>query len=51
VASIAIKHGANEDEVIGAFLHDTLEEGEDPVAIGRKTQRRFGVRVLMAIGR
>ena len=44
VASIALEHGANEDEAIGALLHDA---GEDAGGTGRieDIRRRFGNQV------
>jgi GTP pyrophosphokinase len=46
VLSIALKHGATEDEAIAALLHDTLENGSDPAKIRREMRRRFGGPVL-----
>jgi (p)ppGpp synthase/HD superfamily hydrolase len=49
VASVAIKHDANEDEVVAAFLHDTLEDckpPETPEALRREIRKLFGARVL-----
>jgi 5'-deoxynucleotidase YfbR-like HD superfamily hydrolase len=49
VASIATKHGADEDEVAAAFLHDTLEDcklPETPEALRREIRKRLGARVL-----
>ena len=49
VASVAIKHGADEDEVVAAFLHDTLEDGDDPESLRRTIRRRFGAPVLRIV--
>jgi (p)ppGpp synthase/HD superfamily hydrolase len=44
VASIALEHGADEDEAIAALLHDAVEDqGGD--AARREIRRRFGERV------
>jgi len=45
VASIALEHGADEDEAIAALLHDAIEDrGGDPMR--RKIQKCFGKRVV-----
>jgi GTP pyrophosphokinase len=49
VASIALQHGADEDEAIGALLHDTIEDA--PRGLGANWVRdwlrfKFGQRVL-----
>ena len=49
VASIAIKHGANEDEAVAALLHDTLEDGKNPAALATEIRERFGARVLKLV--
>jgi (p)ppGpp synthase/HD superfamily hydrolase len=49
VASIALKHKATEDEVAAAFLHDVLEDGEDPEALRREIRKRFGGTVLAVV--
>ena len=47
VASIALEHGANEDEAIAALLHDTVEDAKgDPEAVRTEIRRRFGTAVL-----
>jgi (p)ppGpp synthase/HD superfamily hydrolase len=46
VASIAIKHGADEDETAGALLHDTLEDGDDPERLRAEIRELFGRKVL-----
>ena len=47
VASIALEHGANEDEAIGALLHDTVEDAKgDPESVRTEIRRRFGTAVL-----
>ncbi len=48
VASIALEHGATEDEAIGALLHDSVEDQADgdPAALRRKIEAQFGVAVL-----
>jgi (p)ppGpp synthase/HD superfamily hydrolase len=41
VASLALEHGANEDEAIAALLHDAIEDqGGDPTR--QEIRRRFG---------
>ena len=44
VAAIAMEYGANEDETIGALLHDAVEDGGGP-ARQRDIQKRFGKEV------
>jgi GTP pyrophosphokinase len=47
VASIALEHGANEDEAIGALLHDTVEDAKgDSESVRTEIRRRFGTAVL-----
>jgi (p)ppGpp synthase/HD superfamily hydrolase len=47
VAAIALEHGANEDEAIGALLHDTVEDTKgDPESVRVEIRRRFGPAVL-----
>ena len=47
VAAIALEHGANEDEAIGALLHDTIEDAKgDPESVRVEIRRRFGPAVL-----
>ena len=47
VASIALEHGANEDEAIGALLHDTVEDAKgDSESVRTEIRRRFGAAVL-----
>src|SRR5947209_5538794 len=41
VASLALEHGADEDEAIAALLHDAVEEDLKPAEL----RRRFGERV------
>jgi (p)ppGpp synthase/HD superfamily hydrolase len=41
VASIALEHGANEDEAIAALLHDAIED-QGGAATREKIRRRFG---------
>src|SRR5262249_42160595 len=41
VASIALEHGANEDEAIAAVLHDAVED-QGGAAVGREIRRKFG---------
>ncbi len=45
VASIALEHGANEDEAIAALLHDAIEDSPDPLLVKADIRRRFGPRV------
>jgi len=49
VASVAIKHGGTEDEVVAALLHDTLEDGDNPRKIRASIRDQFGVRVLTIV--
>ena len=44
VASIALEHGANEDEAIAALLHDAVEDQGGAPTLER-IRRRFGNRV------
>jgi GTP pyrophosphokinase len=44
VASIALEHGASEDEAIAAVLHDAIED-QGGAATGAAIEERFGVRV------
>jgi len=47
VASLALEHGANEDEAIGALLHDTVEDAiGDSESVRTEIGRRFGQAVL-----
>src|SRR5258705_5436584 len=47
VASLALEHGASEDEVIGALLHDTVEDAKgDSESVRTEIRRRFGTAVL-----
>jgi len=47
VASLALEHGANEDEAIAALLHDTVEDAKgDPESVRTEIRRRFGTAVL-----
>ncbi len=47
VASIALEHGANEDEAIAALLHDTVEDAKgDSESVRAEIRRRFGTAVL-----
>lgn len=41
VASIALEYGANEDEAIGALLHDAVEDGGGPARMA-DIRHRFG---------
>jgi GTP pyrophosphokinase len=45
VASIALEHGADEDEAIGALLHDAVED-QGGQATADEIRRRFGNRVV-----
>jgi (p)ppGpp synthase/HD superfamily hydrolase len=48
VASIALEHGADEDEAIAALLHDAVEDqGGD--AARQEIRRRFGERVTQVV--
>ena len=47
VASLALEHGANEDEAIAALLHDTVEDAKgDAESVRTEIRRRFGTAVL-----
>jgi len=50
VASIALEHGASEDEAIGALLHDALEEG-DTLPTAAEGEGRTTYDFLRASGR
>jgi GTP pyrophosphokinase len=45
VASIALEHGANEDEAIAALLHDAIEDSPNPLLVKEDIRRRFGAAV------
>jgi (p)ppGpp synthase/HD superfamily hydrolase len=45
VASIALQHGADEDEAIAALLHDAVED-QGGAATREEIRRRFGDRVV-----
>ena len=45
VTSIALEHGADEDEAIAALLHDAIEDGGGP-PIREEIHQRFGNRVV-----
>ena len=45
VASIAMEHGADEDEAIAALLHDAVED-QGGQATAHEIRRRFGERVV-----
>lgn len=49
VASIALEHGANEDEAIAALLHDAIEDSADPLAVKDEIRRRFGAAVAAIV--
>lgn len=49
VASIAIEHGADEDEAIAALLHDALEDQPREGETRREIRDRFGERVLAIV--
>jgi GTP pyrophosphokinase len=42
VASIALEHGASEDEAIAALLHDAIEDSRQPLRTKAEIRRRFG---------
>ncbi|MEA5616759.1 HD domain-containing protein [Cronbergia sp. UHCC 0137] len=48
VASIALEHGANEDEAIAALLHDAIED-QGGVATREEIRRRFGDNVTAIV--
>ena len=48
VASIALHHGANEDEAIAALLHDAVEDQGGPAA-REEIQRHFGDEVARIV--
>src|SRR5436190_10063419 len=45
VASIALEHGADEDEAIAALLHDAIED-QGGATTREEIRRRFGDRVV-----
>lgn len=45
VASIALEHGASEDEAIAALLHDAIEDSRQPRRTKAEIRRRFGAAV------
>jgi GTP pyrophosphokinase len=51
VASIALEHGANEDEAIAALLHDSLEDQSrgDAASLRSEIREEFGERVLAIV--
>jgi (p)ppGpp synthase/HD superfamily hydrolase len=46
--SIALDHGADEDEAIAALLHDAIEDG-DPIEAAKATVGSFGPKVLRIV--
>jgi (p)ppGpp synthase/HD superfamily hydrolase len=46
--SLALEHGADEDEAIAALLHDAVEDQGGPV-IRKEIERRFGRRVAAIV--
>jgi (p)ppGpp synthase/HD superfamily hydrolase len=49
VASIALEHGASEDEAIGALLHDALEDQSRNGATELEIRHQFGDRVFAIV--
>ncbi len=49
VASIALEHGANEDEAIAALLHDAIEDSRDPLLVKEDIRCRFGAAVAAIV--
>ncbi|MEZ5660444.1 MAG: HD domain-containing protein [Burkholderiaceae bacterium] len=51
VASLAIEHGAKEDEAIAALLHDSIEDqaGSDPAPLMNEIRGQFGEHVLSVV--
>jgi (p)ppGpp synthase/HD superfamily hydrolase len=51
VASIALEHGANEDEAIAALLHDSIEDQSrgDAASLRSRIREEFGKSVLMIV--
>jgi GTP pyrophosphokinase len=49
VASIALEHGASEEEAIGALLHDALEDQARHGATELEIRQQFGGRVLAIV--
>lgn len=51
VAALVMEHGGDEDEAIGALLHDAIEDrsGDDPQAMQRDIAQLFGDRVLAIV--
>src|SRR5262245_52000348 len=50
VASIALEHGANEAEAIGALLHDSVEDAKgEPASVRAEIRQRYGPEVLAIV--
>lgn len=49
VASIALEHGADEDEAIAALLHDAIEDQSNGGRTRAEILERFGARVLAVV--
>jgi (p)ppGpp synthase/HD superfamily hydrolase len=51
VASIALEHGANEDEAIAALLHDSIEDQSrgDATSLRKRIREEFGPAVLAIV--
>src|SRR5579884_1793561 len=49
VASITMYYGGNEDEAIGALLHDALEDADDSAPVRETIRERFGEAVLRIV--
>jgi (p)ppGpp synthase/HD superfamily hydrolase len=49
VSSLALENGGEENAAIAGLLHDTLEDGEDGVALRNRIQIGFGNRVLRIV--
>lgn len=46
VAALVLEGGGDEDALVAALLHDTVEDGGDPATIRATIEREFGSRVL-----
>jgi (p)ppGpp synthase/HD superfamily hydrolase len=49
VASLALEHGAHEDEAIAALLHDVIEDSPDPDVVKKDIHQRFGAAVAAIV--
>ena len=49
VSALVLEYGGDEEQAIAALLHDSLEDGEDPVLISSVIFNMFGERVLKIV--